>query len=70
MGATLLRVDELASAVPSAHIALTLTLYVTVYLLLLVAFVRTVVYMAGKPADLPAAPAPGAALPVTARISA
>jgi cytochrome d ubiquinol oxidase subunit I len=66
----LLRVADLASDVPAAHIGITLTLYVTVYLALLVAFVRVVVYMAGKPADLPAAPVPGAPLPITARIAA
>jgi len=66
----LLRVDELASAVPASHIALTFALYVSVYLALLVAFVRVVVYMAGKPADLPAAAAPDAPLSITPRIAA
>ncbi len=52
----LLRVDELASAVPAPMIALTLTLYVTVYLALLVAYVSVVKYMAEKPVDMHEAP--------------
>ncbi|MDO9074553.1 MAG: cytochrome ubiquinol oxidase subunit I [Rubrivivax sp.] len=48
----LLRVDELASAVPAPMIALTLTLYVSVYLALLVAYVGVVKYMAEKPVDM------------------
>jgi cytochrome bd ubiquinol oxidase subunit I len=52
----LLRVDELASSVPSSMIALTLTLYVTVYLALIVAYVGVVKYMAEKPVDMSVAP--------------
>ncbi len=48
----LLRVDELASAVPAPMIALTLALYVTVYVALLVAYVGVVKYMAEKPVDM------------------
>jgi cytochrome bd ubiquinol oxidase subunit I len=63
----LLRVDELASSVPSPLIALTLTLYVTVYLALLVAYVGVLRHMAEKPGDLPtpdgAGTAPGRPAP-------
>jgi cytochrome d ubiquinol oxidase subunit I len=52
----LLRVDEVASKVPSPMIAATLALYVTVYLALIVAYVSVVKYMAGKPVDMPADP--------------
>jgi len=62
----LLRVDEWASAVPAAHIGLRLALYATVYLTLLVAFVRVLAYMADKRADLPAVPAPDTPLPAAA----
>ena len=48
----LLRVDELASAVPAPVIALTRALYVTLYLALLVAYVGVVKYMAEKPEDV------------------
>ena len=47
----LVRVDELASRVPSPMIAATLALYVTVYLALIVAYVGVVKYMAEKPLD-------------------
>ena len=63
----LLRVDEVASAVPGAHIALTLALYLTVYAALLMAYVSVVKHMAEKPVPMPeglpprAAPATGAA---------
>ncbi len=52
----LLRVDELASSVPSPMIALTLAMYVTVYLALIVAYVGVVKYMAEKPVDMSVAP--------------
>ena len=52
----LIRVDEVASAVPAPLIALTLALYVTVYLALIVAYVGVVKYMAEKPVDMAAAP--------------
>jgi len=52
----LIRVDEVASAVPAPLIALTLALYVTVYLALIVAYVAVVKYMAEKPVDMAAAP--------------
>jgi cytochrome bd ubiquinol oxidase subunit I len=53
----LLRVDEVASKVPASLIALTLTMYVTVYLALIAAYVGVVKYMAEKPVDMaPAAP--------------
>jgi cytochrome bd ubiquinol oxidase subunit I len=45
----LIRVDEVASRVPAPMIALTLTLYATVYLALIVAYVGVVKYMAEKP---------------------
>jgi cytochrome d ubiquinol oxidase subunit I len=49
----LLRVDEVASAVPGAHIAMTLALYLTVYAALLVAYVSVVKHMAEKPVPMP-----------------
>jgi cytochrome d ubiquinol oxidase subunit I len=52
----LLRVSETASAVPSPMIALTLTMYVTVYLALIVAYIGVIKYMAEKPAEPIAAP--------------
>jgi cytochrome bd ubiquinol oxidase subunit I len=51
----LIRVDEVASAVPSPLIALTLALYITVYLALIVAYVAVVKYMAEKPVEMPPA---------------
>jgi cytochrome d ubiquinol oxidase subunit I len=48
----LIRVDEVASRVPSPMIALTLALYVTVYLALIAAYIAVVKYMAGKPVDM------------------
>lgn len=52
----LLRVDEVVSRVPSPMIALTLALYLTVYLALIVAYVGVVKHMAEKPVDLRPAP--------------
>ena len=49
----LLRVDEVASTVPGAHIALTLALYLTVYAALLMAYVSVVKHMAEKPVPMP-----------------
>jgi cytochrome d ubiquinol oxidase subunit I len=54
----LLRVDEVASTVPSPMIAFTLTLYVTVYLALIVAYVSVLRHMAEKPVAMPAPAAP------------
>jgi cytochrome d ubiquinol oxidase subunit I len=54
----LLRVDEVASTVPGAHIAFTLALYLTVYLALLVAYVSVVKHMAEKPVPMPEPAAP------------
>lgn len=62
----LLRVDEVASAVPAPHIAFTLALYVTVYLALLVAYVSVVKHMAEKPVEMPGAPARPAAAGLSA----
>ncbi len=58
----LLRTSEVASQVPSSMIAVTLALYVTVYLALIVSYVGVLRYMAGKPVDMspstrPVAPA-------------
>ena len=44
-----LRVAELASHTPSSHIALTLTGYVVVYLVLVVAYVQVLKHLARKP---------------------
>ena len=53
----LVRVDEVASSVPSPLIALTLAMYVTVYLALIAAYIGVVKYMAEKPVDMaPALP--------------
>ena len=52
----LLRTADMASSVPSPMIALTLALYVTVYLALLVAYVGVIKHLAGKPVDLSVAP--------------
>jgi cytochrome d ubiquinol oxidase subunit I len=61
----LLRVDELSSNVPSPLIALTLAMYVTVYVTLIVAYIGVVKYMAEKPVDmsapLPRTPEPAGA---------
>jgi cytochrome bd ubiquinol oxidase subunit I len=54
----LLRVDEVASAVPAPHIAFTLALYVTVYLALLAAYISVIKHMAEKPVEMPGAPVP------------
>ncbi len=48
----LVRVDEVASSVPSPMIALTLAMYVTVYLALIAAYIGVVKYMAEKPVDM------------------
>jgi cytochrome d ubiquinol oxidase subunit I len=63
----LLKTAEVASQVPAAHIALTLVLYVTTYLSLLLAYLGVLRYMAGKPLDLPpsAADAQPSAAPLT-----
>jgi cytochrome bd ubiquinol oxidase subunit I len=49
----LLRVDEVASNVPSPYIAFTLAMYVTVYLALIVAYIGVVKHMAEKPVEMP-----------------
>ncbi|WP_119353868.1 cytochrome ubiquinol oxidase subunit I [Azohydromonas sediminis] len=58
----LLRIDEVASRVPAPMIALTLALYVTVYLALVVAYVAVIRHMAAKPLDVPSPAAPRPAL--------
>lgn len=63
----LLRTNEVASNVPSQHIAFTLALYVTVYLALLVAYVSVIRHMAEKPVDMPEAAPRAGALPAGAR---
>lgn len=63
----LVRVDEVASSVPTPMIALTLAMYVTVYLALIAAYIGVVKYMAEKPVDmappLPRTPEPAGAQP-------
>jgi cytochrome d ubiquinol oxidase subunit I len=61
----LLRVDEVSSTVPGSHIALTLALYLTVYLALLVAYVSVVKHMAEKPVPMPEGEAKPAAAGAT-----
>ena len=53
---------QAASTVPAGSIALTLTLYVLLYLLLLTAYVSVLFHLAGKAAGnkAPAAPGPAA----------
>jgi cytochrome d ubiquinol oxidase subunit I len=55
----------MASTVPAPMIALTLAMYVTVYLALIVAYVGVVKYMAEKPVDMspsrPRSPEPAGA---------
>jgi cytochrome d ubiquinol oxidase subunit I len=46
-----LRTAEAASSVPAPHIALTLTAYLIVYALLVVAYVSVLRYMAEKPLE-------------------
>jgi cytochrome d ubiquinol oxidase subunit I len=48
----LLRTADVASRVPSSMIALTLALYVLVYVALVIAYVAVVKYMAEKPEDV------------------
>jgi cytochrome d ubiquinol oxidase subunit I len=62
----LLRTADVASTVPAPMIALTLALYVTVYLALIVAYIGVLKYMAEKP-DAPDAPEPGAVPALPAR---
>ena len=57
----LIRVEEVASSVPGAMIALTLALYVTVYLALIGAYIGVVKYMAEKPVEMGGAAKPAAA---------
>ncbi len=52
----LIRVDEVASKVPGSMIALTLALYVTVYLFLIVAYVGVLKTMAEKATEIPLKP--------------
>jgi len=63
----LLRTSEVASNVPSPHIAFTLALYVTVYLALLVAYVSVIRHMAEKPVDMPGAAAQTGTVPAGVR---
>ena len=56
----LLRTAEVASNVPAPMIALTLTMYVTVYLALIVAYISVLKYLSEKPlAEAVATPVPG-----------
>ena len=48
----LIRTADVASKVPSGLIGLTLTLYVTLYLALIVAYVTVLKYMAEKPEEV------------------
>ena len=57
----LIRVEEVASSVPGAMIALTLALYVTVYLALIGAYIGVVKYMAEKPVEMGGEAKPAAA---------
>ena len=54
----LLRVADVASNVAPPLIALTLTLYVTVYLALIVSYIAVLKYMAEKPLEAPEPPPP------------
>jgi cytochrome d ubiquinol oxidase subunit I len=48
----LVRTADVVSAVPSAMVGLTLVLYVTLYLALIVAYIAVLKYMAEKPEEL------------------
>jgi cytochrome bd ubiquinol oxidase subunit I len=62
-----LRTADMASSVPAPMIALSLALYITTYLALIVAYIAVVKYMAEKPESaLHAAPAPGRNTPMAA----
>ncbi|QBY55642.1 cytochrome ubiquinol oxidase subunit I [Cupriavidus oxalaticus] len=50
----LVRTADVASNVPAPHIALTLSLFVSVYLALIVAYVSVLKYLAEKPEETPA----------------
>ncbi|MBP0624442.1 cytochrome ubiquinol oxidase subunit I [Cupriavidus consociatus] len=50
----LVRTADVASSVPAPHIALTLSLFVSVYLALIVAYVSVLKYLAEKPEETPA----------------
>ena len=66
----LLRTADVASQVPSAMIGLTLALYVTLYLALIVAYVTVLKYMAEKPEEvIGMGAAEEAATPVGASVS-
>ena len=60
----LVRTADVASAVPSSMIALTLAMYITLYLALIVAYVGVVKYMAEKPEQAATEPSPGLSRPV------
>lgn len=60
----LLRTAEVASNQPSAHIALTLTMYVALYAALLLAYVAVIRHMAEKPEQALTPPARPATAPV------
>jgi cytochrome d ubiquinol oxidase subunit I len=55
----LVRIDEVASRVPSPYIAATLAMYLTLYAALIVAYVGVVKHMAEKPIERPAELATG-----------
>ena len=59
----LLRTADVASSVSSPMIALTLTLYCTLYLVLIVAYITVVKHMAEKPEAAPAPARAGRARP-------
>ncbi|RZI85895.1 MAG: cytochrome ubiquinol oxidase subunit I [Rubrivivax sp.] len=60
----LLRTAEVASKTPSAMIGLTLAMYLTLYLLLIVAYIAVVKYMAEKPVEADP-PAPAVVTPIS-----
>jgi cytochrome bd ubiquinol oxidase subunit I len=62
----LIRVEEVASKVPAPMIAVTLALYVTVYLALITAYIAVVKYMAEKPVDMSVVASPKPAHAVAA----
>ncbi len=65
----LVRTSEVASTVPQSHIAATLTMYVTLYLVLIVSYVTVLKHMAGKPAtEGPVTPQSGRAVTDVAEV--
>jgi cytochrome d ubiquinol oxidase subunit I len=65
----LVRTSEVASTVPWSHIAVTLAMYVTLYVVLIVCYVTVLRHMAGKPVkEGPVTPQSGMAMADVAEV--